>query len=46
MDEAAKCSRVAMMQRGKIVAAGTPENLVKETDTETLEQAFLVYGGD
>ncbi|AKG73111.1 ABC transporter ATP-binding protein [Salinicoccus halodurans] len=46
MDEAAKCSRLALMQRGIIVASGTPESLKKETDTETLEQAFLVYGGD
>lgn len=46
MDEAAKCSRLAMMQRGEIVASGTPENLKKETDAETLEQAFLVYGRD
>lgn len=46
MDEAAKCSRLAMMQRGKIVAAGTPGQLKKDTGTGTLEEAFLVYGGD
>ncbi len=46
MDEAAKCGRLALMQRGKIVASGTPESLRKETDTENLEQAFLVFGGD
>lgn len=46
MDEAAKCSRLAMMQRGKIVAAGTPGRLKKDTGAETVEEAFLVYGGD
>src|SRR5699024_8685083 len=46
MDEAAKCSRLAMMQRGQIVAAGTPGQLKKNAGTGTLEEAFLVYGGD
>ncbi|WP_017547769.1 ABC transporter ATP-binding protein [Salinicoccus carnicancri] len=46
MDEAAKCSRLAMMQRGEIVAAGTPGQLKEDTGAGTLEEAFLVYGGD
>lgn len=45
MDEADKCDRLGLMRDGTITAVGTPEALKNETNAETLEQAFLVYGG-
>ncbi|MCF6136722.1 ABC transporter ATP-binding protein [Pseudalkalibacillus berkeleyi] len=45
MDEAEKCDRLAMMREGSIIAVGSPAELKKETETETIEQAFLHYGG-
>ncbi|HET7579130.1 MAG TPA: ABC transporter ATP-binding protein [Bacillales bacterium] len=45
MDEAAKCDTLSMMRIGKIIAAGTPEQLKQDTGSETLEDAFLTYGG-
>lgn len=45
MDEAEKCDRLAMMRDGSIIAVGTPTDLKKETGTETIEEAFLYYGG-
>ncbi len=46
MDEAAKCHRLGMIRNGKCIATGTPEALMAKTKTSSLEQAFLVYGGD
>ncbi|WP_340002830.1 ABC transporter ATP-binding protein [Oceanobacillus sp. FSL K6-0127] len=45
MDEAEKCDRLGLMRDGALIAVGTPEALRKETNSETIEQAFLVYGG-
>ena len=45
MDEAARCHRLGMIREGQLIAAGTPEALLKETGTKTIEEAFLVYGG-
>lgn len=45
MDEAEKCDRLGLMRDGKLIAVGTPEDLKKETNSEKLEDAFLVYGG-
>ena len=38
-------SRVAIMDHGKIVARGTPDELKKQTDTELLEDAFIKLTG-
>ncbi|WP_349410757.1 ABC transporter ATP-binding protein [Pseudalkalibacillus sp. SCS-8] len=45
MDEAEKCDRLAMMREGKIIAVGTPEELKQNTDTSSIEEAFLHFGG-
>jgi ABC-2 type transport system ATP-binding protein len=46
MEEAENVSdRVAIVDHGKIIALGTPEELKKETNTETLENAFLYFTG-
>lgn len=44
MDEADKCMRLAMIREGKLIAVGSPEELKKETGSDTLENAFLKYG--
>lgn len=45
MDEADKCHRLAMIREGRMLAAGTPEGLMKHTKTSTIEHAFLHFGG-
>lgn len=45
MDEADKCHRLGMIRDGRLIAAGTPEALKRETDSATIEEAFLFYGG-
>lgn len=45
MDEAEKCQRLAMIRDGRLIAVGSPEKLKTETNSETIEQAFLYFGG-
>ncbi|CEG29274.1 ABC transporter ATP-binding protein [Bacillus sp. B-jedd] len=45
MDEAEKCDRLGMIRDGRLIAVGTPDELKKNTSSETIEEAFLVYGG-
>ncbi|AIE61619.1 ABC transporter ATP-binding protein [Bacillus methanolicus] len=45
MDEAEKCDRLGMIRNGELIAVGTPDELKINTNTATLEEAFLVYGG-
>lgn len=45
MDEADKCHRLGMIRNGKLIAVGSPDELKQETDTGTIEAAFLYYGG-
>lgn len=45
MDEAEKCDRLGMVRDGRLIAVGTPEGLKSDTGSETIEQAFLYYGG-
>lgn len=46
MEEAERMAdRVAIIDYGKIVACGTPEELKDQTKTTTLEQAFLSFTG-
>ncbi len=45
MDEADKCDRLGLIRDGRLIAVGTPEELKKQTDSTTIEDAFLVYGG-
>jgi ABC-2 type transport system ATP-binding protein len=41
MDEAERCDELILMREGRIVATGPPRALLEQTETETLEQAFL-----
>jgi ABC-2 type transport system ATP-binding protein len=41
MDEAERCDELILMREGRIVATGPPRALLEQTETETLERAFL-----
>lgn len=43
MDEAVRCDTVGMMRLGKLIAEGTPGELMARTSTKDLESAFLAY---
>lgn len=45
MEEAENCSRVAIIDHGKIVALGTPEELKRKTNTSTMNDVFLKITG-
>ncbi|MDF2607029.1 MAG: transporter related protein [Bacillales bacterium] len=45
MDEAEKCDRLGMLQNGKLIAVGSPSDLKKSTNSNTLEDVFLKFGG-
>ena len=45
MDEAERCTSVAMVRDGGIIARGSPAELKKQTGKETMEQCFLHFGG-
>jgi ABC-2 type transport system ATP-binding protein len=46
MEEAERVARrVAIIDHGRIVAQGTPDELKQQTDSKTLEQAFLNLTG-
>ncbi len=47
MDEVERlCDRVAVMRRGRVVARGTPEELVAAGGGSNLEDAFIALMGD
>jgi len=45
MDEADKCDRLALLRDGSLIAVGSPDELKENTNSATIEEAFLVYGG-
>jgi ABC-2 type transport system ATP-binding protein len=46
MEEAEKMAdKVAIIDRGKIIAQGTPDELKEQTNSKTLEEAFLSFTG-
>ncbi len=46
MDEADRVAhRIAVIDHGKIVAQGTPEELKQQTSSKSLEEAFLALTG-
>ena len=45
MDEAEKCTRLGMIRDGRLIAVGAPDELKQSAGSQTLEDAFLVYGG-
>ncbi|HSA35857.1 MAG TPA: ABC transporter ATP-binding protein [Methanomassiliicoccales archaeon] len=43
MDEASRCDIVGMMHKGRLIAEGTPAELLRDSDRDNLEDAFLVF---
>jgi len=43
MDEARHCDRIGLMREGRLIAEGTPKELLQMTKTESLEDAFLEF---
>lgn len=43
MDEARRCDRIGFMRNGTLIAEGAPAELLSYTDTDTLEDAFLIF---
>ncbi|MBN9471379.1 MAG: ribosome-associated ATPase/putative transporter RbbA [Bosea sp.] len=43
MNEAERCDRISLMHAGKVLAVGTPEELVKERGSASLEDTFVDY---
>lgn len=41
MDEARKCDRVAILSEGRLLATGSPADILNQTDSKTLEDATL-----
>ncbi|WP_069802132.1 heme ABC exporter ATP-binding protein CcmA [Thermogemmatispora onikobensis] len=43
LDEAARCSRLGLLRFGKLLACGTPQELLEGAGTSDMETAFLYY---
>ncbi|MGZ7209816.1 MAG: ABC transporter ATP-binding protein [Methanobacterium sp.] len=43
MDEARRCDRVGFMNHGELIAEGTPSEILAESGTDSLEDAFLKF---
>ena len=46
MDEAERCQRLGLIQYGKLLAEGSPEEIRAGAGTQNLEDAFLALAGD
>ncbi|MEN1967725.1 ABC transporter ATP-binding protein [Lentibacillus sp. N15] len=46
MDEAEKCDNLALLRDGSVIAHGSPDKLIAESETDSLEAAFLYFGGE
>jgi ABC-2 type transport system ATP-binding protein len=45
MDEAERCDRLVLLREGRVLAAGSPGELLAETHTDKMEDAFLALAG-
>ncbi|MFC4768644.1 ABC transporter ATP-binding protein [Effusibacillus consociatus] len=45
MDEAEHCDRLGLIREGRLIALGTPEELKRKSGAQTIETAFLHFGG-
>ena len=43
MNEAARCDRISLMHRGRVLAVGTPVELQQQKNAPSLEEAFIRY---
>lgn len=45
MDEAARCHRLGLIRQGRLLAEGTPPDLLEQAGAASLEEAFLKFIG-
>ena len=43
MNEAMLCDRISFMHAGKVLVSDTPEGIIAQRGTKTLEEAFILY---
>ena len=43
MNEAERCDRISLMHQGRVLAVGTPRELVEKRGSDSLEDAFISY---
>nr|WP_041778635.1 ribosome-associated ATPase/putative transporter RbbA [Beijerinckia indica] len=43
MNEAERCDRISLMHAGRVLAVGTPKELVEKRQAQSLEDAFIDY---
>ncbi|HEY8505732.1 MAG TPA: ribosome-associated ATPase/putative transporter RbbA, partial [Gemmataceae bacterium] len=43
VNEARRCDRISLMHAGKVLVSDTPEALMEQRGTDTLEEAFIAY---
>ena len=43
MNEAARCDRISLMDKGKVLAMGTPDEIIQDAHAATLEDAFITF---
>jgi len=46
LDEAERCRRVGLIHKGRLLRCDTPDNIKKESNVNTLEQAFIKIVND
>ena len=46
MDEVEMCDSLGMIRDGRLIAYGTPGQIKIQANANTIEEAFLYYGGD
>ncbi|MDZ5001359.1 hypothetical protein GNF79_20340 [Clostridium perfringens] len=46
MDEAENCDHLKLIRDGKIIASGSPLSLKEEFKVSTIEEVFLLSGGE
>jgi len=46
LDEAERCRRVGLIHKGRLLRCDTPDNIKKEINVKTLEQAFIKIVND
>ena len=45
LDEASRCDKLLLMNHGEIIASGTPKDIKRQYDAETIEDVFLKMEG-
>ncbi|MDD2451102.1 MAG: ribosome-associated ATPase/putative transporter RbbA [Sulfurovum sp.] len=43
MNEGERCDRISLMHKGRVLASGTPQELIRSRNKENLEEAFIDY---